>query len=93
MPSAAQLGDATNNLFVIEDWHNFGVDYDRTLQAWYSNFERAWPQLKQNYDERFFRMWRYYLLSVAGGFRSRRTHLWQIVFSKKGVSGGYESVR
>ena len=93
MPSAAQLGDATNNLFVIEDWHNFGVDYDKTLQAWYSNFERAWPQLKQNYDERFFRMWRYYLLSVAGGFRSRRTHLWQIVFSKKGVSGGYESVR
>ena len=72
-------------LFVMEDWHNFGPDYDRTLMAWYDNFERAWPELKKNYNERFRRMWRYYLLSSAGGFRSRRTQLWQIVMTRPGT--------
>ena len=93
MPSLERLGKATNGLFVLEDWHNFGADYDKTLMVWYANFERAWPDLKDKYGERFFRMWRYYLLSMAGGFRSRRTQLWQVVLSKKGVVGGYKSVR
>ncbi len=92
-PSVARLGKATNGLFVLEDWHNFGADYDKTLMAWYENFERAWPDLKSKYGERFFRMWRYYLLSAAGSFRARRTQLWQVVLSKKGVVGGYEPVR
>jgi cyclopropane-fatty-acyl-phospholipid synthase len=78
---------------VIEDWHNFGADYDQTLLAWYRNFERSWPQLSSTYDERFRRMWRYYLLTAAGGFRARRNQLWQIVLSPRGVAGGHESVR
>jgi len=52
--------------------------------AWYANFGKAWPALKDRYGERFYRMWRYYLLSSAGGFRSRNTQLWQIVMTKKG---------
>ena len=93
LPSTKQLGQATENLFVMEDWHNFGADYDKTLMAWYANFERSWDSIKRNYDDRFFRMWKYFLLSTAGSFRARRNQLWQIVFSKRGVIGGYQSYR
>jgi cyclopropane-fatty-acyl-phospholipid synthase len=93
LPSAAQIGTAIDDLFVMEDWHSFGTDYDKTLMAWFENFDRAWPQLKTKYSERFYRMWKYYLLSCAGSFRSRQNNLWQIVLSKEGVLGGYTSVR
>lgn len=86
LPSIAQLGKAMEGLFVMEDWHNFGPDYDKTLMAWYANFERAWPDLRDKYGERFYRMWRYYLLSCAGGFRSRGTQLWQIVMTRPGTA-------
>jgi cyclopropane-fatty-acyl-phospholipid synthase len=85
LPSIAQLGAAMEERFVMEDWHNFGPYYDRTLMAWHANFEAAWPELKIRYDERFRRMWRYYLLSSAGGFRARRLQLWQIVFTRTGT--------
>lgn len=84
LPSIAQLGAAMENIFIMEDWHNFGSDYDKTLMAWHANFEAAWPDLKERYSERFYRMWRYYLLSAAGGFRSRLTQLWQIVMTRMG---------
>ena len=89
LPSAKQITAAAEGLFVLEDWHSFGQYYDRTLMAWYHNFTRNWGKLKDTYDERFYRMWTYYLLSSAGSFRSRRNQLWQIVFSKKGIRGGY----
>ena len=84
LPSIAQLAAAMEGLFVIEDWHNFGPDYDLTLMAWHENFEEAWPQLKNSYSDRFYRMWCYYLLSSAGGFRSRFNQLWQVVFTRIG---------
>ncbi len=93
LPSISQLGKAVEGLFVVEDWHNFGADYDRTLMAWYHNFTNNWRYLSLNYNQRFFRMWKYYLLSCAGSFRARRNQLWQVVFSKKGVPGGYISPR
>ncbi len=89
LPSARQIAKAAEGVLNIEDLHNFPQDYDRTLMAWYANFERAWPELKAKYDERFFRMWRYYLLASAGGFRAGGNQLWQIVFSRDGVRGGY----
>ncbi len=85
LPSIAQLGSAMEDLFVMEDWHNFGPYYDLTLMAWESNFENSWPSLKNQYDERFYRMWRYYLLSSAGSFRARNQQLWQIVISRRGT--------
>lgn len=93
LPSVAQIGRAIERHFVMEDWHNFSADYDRTLMAWHANVERAWSQLKDEYDERFRRMWRFYLLACAGTFRSRKNQLWQIVLSPHGVRGGYRSVR
>ncbi len=84
LPSIAQLGRAFEGLFVMEDWHNFGPDYDRTLMAWNERFQRAWPDLRERYPERFKRMWELYLLGFAGGFRVRSWQLWQIVLSKPG---------
>lgn len=90
IPSIAQIGKASEGLLVMEDWHNFGVDYDKTLMAWHENFKKNWDQLKKHYDDRFYRMWNYYLLSCAAIFRTRDSQLWQIVFSKKGVKSGYQ---
>jgi len=93
IPSACQITAAAEDLFVIEDWHNFGPDYDRTLMAWARNFESSWDELSDRYSERFYRMWRYYLYQCAGAFRARRNQLWQVVLSPSGVDGRYASVR
>lgn len=83
-----------DGFFTLEDWHNFGPDYSKTLLAWNQNCEKAWPELDlHKYNERFRRMWRYYLLSCAGGFRARSIQLWQLVLSPHGVTGGYRGVR
>jgi len=94
LPSLVQISNAIENLFVMEDWHNLGTDYDKTLMAWYNNFENNWDKIKNRYSDRFYRMWKYFLLSSAGSFRSRRRNqVWQLVLSKKGIPGGYFSVR
>lgn len=94
LPSIAQLGKAIEGIFIMEDWHNIGADYDKTLMAWFDNFDNSWDKIKDKYNERFYRMWKYFLLSSAGAFRARsKNQLWQIVLSNKGVLGGYQSVR
>jgi cyclopropane-fatty-acyl-phospholipid synthase len=93
LPSIAQIGKSVEGLFVMEDWHNFGTHYDKTLMAWFKNFDAHWAELKDNYSLEFYRMWKYYLLSCAGAFRARDIQLWQVVLVKNGVVGGYETVR
>jgi len=93
LPSVAQLSKAFENLFVMEDLHNFGIYYDKTLMAWYNNFANNLDKIKSQDSERFFRMWKYFLLSEAATFRARRNQLWQIVLSKNGIPGGYQSLR
>jgi cyclopropane-fatty-acyl-phospholipid synthase len=93
LPSVKQLGASIEGLFVMEDWHNFSADYDKTLMAWHQNFTSNWDKIKSGYDNQFYRMWEYYLLSCAGSFRARSNQLWQIVLSKGGVPGGYKSIR
>ncbi|SNT06908.1 cyclopropane-fatty-acyl-phospholipid synthase [Noviherbaspirillum humi] len=92
LPSIGQIGDAVDGLFVVEDLHNFGADYDKTLMAWHANVEAAWPRFADKLGERFRRMWRYYLNSCAGAFRARDIQLWQWVLAKRGVPGGYTRV-
>jgi cyclopropane-fatty-acyl-phospholipid synthase len=89
LPTIAQIGHACERRFVVEDLHNFGADYDRTLMAWHANFEAAWPRFVDRLGERFHRMWRYYLLSCAGAFRARDLQLWQWVLSPPGRPGVY----
>ena len=97
LPTMEQITTPSSKYFILEDWHNFGAYYDLTLMAWWKNFNTAWPALKATgkYTDRFYRMWRYYLLSCAAAFRARSkgTQLWQIVLSPHGVPGGYTSVR
>jgi cyclopropane-fatty-acyl-phospholipid synthase len=89
LPSASEIAFCSEDHFVMEDWHNLGEDYDKTLMSWHARFEAAWPVLKDRYGERFYRMWRYYLLCCAGTFRARDNQLWQVVLSPSGQAGGY----
>ncbi|MEQ4452496.1 cyclopropane fatty acyl phospholipid synthase [Kosakonia sp. YIM B13605] len=92
LPSVRQIADASESHFVMEDWHNFGADYDRTLMAWYERFLAAWPEIADNYSERFKRMFSYYLNACAGAFRARDIQLWQVVFSR-GIEHGLRVAR
>lgn len=96
IPSNAQIAHAADALFVLEDYHNFGADYAWTLKEWHKNFKAAWSRLSRGnskYTDRFFRMWEFYLLGCSGAFEAREMQLYQYVFSKKGVPGGYGPVR
>jgi cyclopropane-fatty-acyl-phospholipid synthase len=93
LPSIAQIARAAEKLFVIEDLHNLGPHYDKTLMAWNRNFQQAWPRLREKYDERFKRMWEYYLQSCAGAFRARDIQVWQIVMTKHGTGTAQPSCR
>lgn len=93
LPSAREISDAVEGRFIIEDWHNFGQDYDRTLMAWWSRFDQAWPRLQSSYNKRFYLMWKYYLLCCAGFFRSRQGQLWQLVLTHVERGETYRSVR
>ncbi len=93
LPSISQMGKAIEPYFIAEDLHNFGAYYDLTLMAWQKHFVLNYEKLKDRYDERFYRMWNYYLLSCAGAFRARSMQLWQWVFSKNGKQGVYHSIR
>ena len=92
LPSAKQIAASIEGLFVIEDWHSFGHYYDATLMAWYRNFVQNRDRIQEARDRRFYRMWTYYLLACAGSFRARRNQVWQIVFSKQGIQGGYSRI-
>jgi cyclopropane-fatty-acyl-phospholipid synthase len=85
LPSIAQISRSLEGLFAVEDWHNLGPHYDQTLLAWNCNFQKAWSGLQVRYDEKFKRMWEYYLLSCAGAFRARSNQVWQIVLTKYGT--------
>ena len=93
IPSVSEIGRASEGRFIVEDWHNFGRDYDRTLMEWHQRFEAAWPALAPRYGERFRRMWCYYLLGCAGYFRARQGQLWQIVFTPCERTAIYRSKR
>ncbi|HEY8569814.1 cyclopropane fatty acyl phospholipid synthase [Microbulbifer sp.] len=87
LPSNGQICDAAENLLLVEDLHNFGCDYDKTLMAWHENFENSWQQFADRFGMEFYRMWRYYLLSCAGAFRARHIQLWQWLLSDKRDGG------
>jgi cyclopropane-fatty-acyl-phospholipid synthase len=93
LPSAKQISAASEGIMLIEDWHSFGWYYDRTLMAWFKNFEQNWPLIEHKYDERFYRIWKCYLLTCAGLFRARHIQLWQVVFSHTGGRKEYASIR
>lgn len=92
LPSLAKIASAVQNIFVIEDLQNFGPDYDRTLLEWHRNISPKWSEIPQ-YDLRFRRMWDYYLLSSAAGFRAGDLQLLQCVFQRVGQRPTYIAAR
>lgn len=92
LPSVRQIATASESHFVMEDWHNFGADYDKTLMAWHERFLASWPEIADNYSDRFKRMFSYYLNACAGAFRARDIQLWQVVFSR-GIENGLRVAR
>ena len=100
-PSIAQLAKAAEGLFTIEDIHNFGTDYGPTMLAWHKNFNDHWDTIKNirnadgslKYDNRFYRMWNFYMLGGAGIARSQTAALWQVILSRGDIPGGYRAVR
>lgn len=85
LPSLVQLAAAMEGIFIAEDVHNIGEDYDPTLMAWFERFDAAWPELRGRYDDKFYRMWKFYLLASAGSFRARAQQLLQIVMTRRGT--------
>ena len=85
LPTLARLASAMEGLFIPEDVHNIGEHYDRTLLAWWHNFDAAWPTLRARYGDSFYRRWKYYLMCSAGAFRSRSQQLFQIVMTRPGT--------
>ena len=77
VPSLAQISTSSEGLFVIEDLHNLGINYDKTLLCWYHNLKQ-YPLSDKVND----RKWQYYLLLCAGYFRARQFQLYQIVLTK-----------
>jgi len=82
LPSIEQIGAAIDGLFVMDDWQNWGAFYDLTLMEWFRNFHQNWNAIASSYGDRFYRMWKYYLLSSAGSFRCRMLQQWMIVLCR-----------
>lgn len=90
LPSLAEMHKAMEHIFYVEDTCQLGAHYYPTFMTWHHNFVKGWESIAHNYDQRFFRMWSYFLLSCAAGFRSRRAQVWQLVMTPKGLVGGYD---
>lgn len=88
LPSPQGVTHAFADTFVMEDWHSFGADYDKTLMCWVKRFEDGYQNGLFQCSQRIRRMYQYYLSSCAAAFRARDIHLWQIVLSPFGVGGG-----
>jgi cyclopropane-fatty-acyl-phospholipid synthase len=89
-PTVANIVENAGKNLVLEDFHTWhGSHYDKTLMAWFERFDAGWDKLKHHYDDTFRRMWKLYLQGCAGAFRAERMRVWQLVFSKGGIPGGY----
>lgn len=90
---APDIGNAIDNLFVIEDWHNLGMDFAKTLMAWRKNFIQNWPLISQQYDDEYYRMWIWFLSLICAGFKCKKLQLAHIVFTKPKFSDRYLAMR
>ncbi len=84
-PSLTALCNATSGYssFVIEDVENIGAHYAKTLQEWRDRYQANWPRIRSlGFDERFQRMWGYYLSYCEAGFATRTLNTLQLVLTK-----------
>lgn len=85
LPSVTSLTQATTKYsdLVTRDLFDIGLDYAKTLNEWHLRFNRAESELRSfGYDERFVRMWRYYLSYCEGGFLARTISAVHMTFQR-----------
>jgi cyclopropane-fatty-acyl-phospholipid synthase len=89
-PTVANIVDNLGPNLALENFQTWeGSHYDRTLMAWFERFDAGYDRLKDRYDDTFYRMWKLYLQGCAGGFRAGQMRVWQLVFSRGDLPGGY----
>jgi cyclopropane-fatty-acyl-phospholipid synthase len=93
LPFTYELVTEADPMFRVEDMHNMGDSYAKTLKVWNDNFNRAWPELKPKYDSyfggKFKRCWNNYLQVCRACFDAGSVSLIQVVYTRDGVKGGY----
>ena len=84
LPSPAKLREAVQNAGLkVEKSIEFGESYSQTLRRWHETFNEKWDQVAaMGFDERFKRMWNFYLTSCAGTFHSGNCDVTQITISR-----------
>jgi len=74
---------AKKNNFKILDSFSFGDSYSRTLDLWNDSFKRNIKEVeKLNFDEKFIKIWEYYLTSCSSSFINGRTNVYQFTLQK-----------
>ena len=81
LPDMLNLTQGYSEKWRLEDFQNIGISYSKTFDAWRENIG-DWESLDE-YDERFKKMWEYYLHLFAENFRCQNFLLFQNVFTKK----------
>ncbi|WP_425669632.1 class I SAM-dependent methyltransferase [Vibrio owensii] len=85
LPSVTSLTHATTKYsdLVTRDLFDIGLDYAKTLNEWHLRFNRAESEVRSfGYDDRFVRMWRYYLSYCEGGFLARTISAVHMTFQR-----------
>lgn len=73
----------TKNNLIINDIYRFGKDYAKTLRVWLDEFDKAYHQVKElGFDDKFIRIWRFYLALCSAGFEFGRINVIQLELSK-----------
>jgi cyclopropane-fatty-acyl-phospholipid synthase len=80
LPNLESITKEFSDKWYLEDLHNFGISYSKTLRNWRKNIGN-WKGLEK-YDNKFRRMWDYYLYGCAAAFQTRCAQLWQLVYVK-----------
>ncbi|NSY33214.1 class I SAM-dependent methyltransferase [Pseudoalteromonas sp. JC28] len=85
LPSVSEMSKQIVNStdMVVHELHDIGLHYARTLYDWRVRFEKAWPSLdSKRFDERFYRLWQFYLCYCEGAFKQRATSAVHLVARK-----------
>tara|TARA_R110002072_G_scaffold42064_12_gene118122 strand:+ start:69701 stop:70834 length:1134 start_codon:yes stop_codon:yes gene_type:complete len=93
LPRADELVPPRNTDLRIVDWHRYDDDYNQTLLAWAARFNENWAQIADQYDERFYRRWNFYIHGCAAMFRAQLIDVNQLVYTKGKTSTRFEPVR
>ena len=85
LPSEDKLNNAVSSagLKILDDYY-FGKSYAETLRRWQSTFEQKWDDVKNlGFDEKFQKMWRYYLSYCEAGFETGHINVGQFLIGSK----------